>query len=124
PFNLDMESPWFEKDLKCSPNLPGMVSHTTTTQARHGKPPVSLPDRFARSFDVRRERRDTFYFEEFFAGACAAAPPRTQNKTASYQSRRPPSKTSDRKIASATSDSAIGKSRHDSIAFDWHRDRG
>jgi hypothetical protein len=30
-------------------------------QARHGKPPASLPDRFARTFDVDRERRVTLY---------------------------------------------------------------
>jgi hypothetical protein len=38
-----------------------MNRHTTTMQARHGKPPASLPDRFARTFDVDRERRVTLY---------------------------------------------------------------
>jgi hypothetical protein len=38
-----------------------MNRHTTTMQASHGKPPASLPDRFARTFDVNRERRVTLF---------------------------------------------------------------
>jgi hypothetical protein len=37
-----------------------MNRHSATMQARHGQP-ASLPDRFARTFDVDRERRVTLY---------------------------------------------------------------
>src|ERR1700722_20746792 len=99
-----------------------MNRHTTIMQTRHGRPPASLPDRFARTFDVRAECRVTLYFLK-------KTPRLLKPAVSARKTKRPPTEAGGRcekrkdKLGAATSDSANGKSTRGSAAFVWRPGR-